>query len=151
MLTSFAASEHFALYQYSLVGAKNHYMGLIQTETPYYQPNPTPPTPFSINSAYSDPTGSLSAAWGLWVASSSNILVFGAGHYSFFDNYSQDCLTGLTCQNQIVNIDSSSTIAIYSLSTVGTTYSLSVNQAGVIPAAKNPNGFQQTVTSWTRS
>jgi glucan 1,3-beta-glucosidase len=27
------ASEHAAMYQYSLVGAKNHYMGLIQTET----------------------------------------------------------------------------------------------------------------------
>jgi glucan 1,3-beta-glucosidase len=27
------ASEHAALYQYALVDAKNHYMGLIQTET----------------------------------------------------------------------------------------------------------------------
>jgi glucan 1,3-beta-glucosidase len=26
------ASEHFTLYQYNLAGAKNHYMGLIQTE-----------------------------------------------------------------------------------------------------------------------
>jgi hypothetical protein len=26
-------SEHHTLYQYSLVGAQNHYMGLIQTET----------------------------------------------------------------------------------------------------------------------
>ena len=26
-------SEHHVLYQYSLVGASNHYMGLIQTET----------------------------------------------------------------------------------------------------------------------
>lgn len=27
------ASEHHAMYQYSLQGAKNHYMGLIQSET----------------------------------------------------------------------------------------------------------------------
>jgi glucan 1,3-beta-glucosidase len=66
----------------SAVGAKAHYMGLIQTETPYYQPAPASPAPFSINSAYSDPSSNQPAAWGLWVASSSNILVFGAGHYS---------------------------------------------------------------------
>lgn len=27
------AAEHHTLYQYSLAGAQNHYMGLIQTET----------------------------------------------------------------------------------------------------------------------
>jgi len=27
------ASEHHVIYQYSLVGAQDHYMGLIQTET----------------------------------------------------------------------------------------------------------------------
>jgi hypothetical protein len=43
---------------------------------------------------------------------------------------------------QIVNIDSSSTIAIYQLSTVGTTYSLSVNQAGVVKSSSNPDGLQ---------
>lgn len=144
-------SEHHTLYQYSLVGAKNHYMGLIQTETPYYQPSPSAPSPFSVNSAYSDPNSSQKAAWGLWVQSSSNILVYGAGLYSFFDNYSQDCLPGLTCQNQMANIDSSSSIAIYALSTVGVTYQLSVNQAGIIPANSNANGFQQTVSAWTRS
>jgi glucan 1,3-beta-glucosidase len=126
-------------------------MGLIQTETPYYQPSPAPPSPFSVNSAYSDPNSSINAAWGLWVATSSNILVFGAGHYSFFQNYAQACLPNANCQSQIVNIDSTSSIAIYGLSTVGTTYQLSVNQQGVISASANPDGFQDTVTAWTRS
>jgi len=27
------AAEHHVIYQYNLVGAKNHYMGLIQTES----------------------------------------------------------------------------------------------------------------------
>jgi len=76
------ASEHHVIYQYSLVGAQDHYMGLIQTETvsvtllsnanlttfaqPYYQPVPLPPSPFKSNSKYSDPTlGShVKAAWG---------------------------------------------------------------------------------------
>ncbi|KAJ6500534.1 exo-beta-1,3-glucanase [Mycena sanguinolenta] len=144
-------SEHHTLYQYNLQGAQNHYMGLIQTETPYYQPTPVAPSPFSVNSAFKDPSFSgVSSAWGLNVANSSNILIFGAGLYSFYSNYGEDCLTPVNCQDQIINIDSTSSVYIYSLQTVGTTYQLSVNQAGVINQANNANGFAATVTSWTQ-
>ncbi|EEB99505.1 hypothetical protein MPER_00806, partial [Moniliophthora perniciosa FA553] len=34
------ASEHHVMYQYSIVGSFTRYGGLIQTETPYYQPVP---------------------------------------------------------------------------------------------------------------
>ncbi|EGN96215.1 glycoside hydrolase family 55 protein [Serpula lacrymans var. lacrymans S7.3] len=144
-------SEHHALYQYNLAGASNHYMGLIQTETPYYQPDPAPPTPFSINSAYNDPTfdNGMNMAWAVWVESSQNVIIFGAGHYSFFQNYSQTCLTNNTCNPQIVNTDSTSSVAIYSLSTVGSTYQLSVNQDGIINWADNVDGFASTVTVWS--
>ncbi|EIN07504.1 beta-1,3-glucanase [Punctularia strigosozonata HHB-11173 SS5] len=144
-------SEHHALYQYSLVNAANHYMGLIQTETPYYQPAPAPPTPFSTNSAFHDPTIPDQAAWGLTVQNSQNILVFGAGLYSFFQNFGQACLNTFNCQSQILNVDSASTISIFSLSTVATTWQLSVNGAGVVPQSANRNGFQSTMTAWTRS
>ncbi|KAF7359302.1 Exo-beta-1,3-glucanase [Mycena sanguinolenta] len=144
------ASEHHAIYQYNLVGAKNHYMGLIQTETPYYQPTPAPPSPFSINSVFHDPSfNGVSSSWGLNVVKCSNILIFGAGLYSFYSNYEEACLTPVNCQNQIVNIDSTSSVYIYSLQTVGTTFQLSVNEAGVVNQANNANGFAQTVTSWT--
>jgi len=147
------ASEHHVLYQYSLVGAQNHYLGLIQTETPYYQPTPAPPAPFTVNSSFKDPSNwsGISAAWGLSVATSTNIIVFGAGHYSFFQDYAQTCLTPESCQSQIVNIDSTSSVHIYSLSTVGSTNQLSVNQAGVINQSSNPNGFAATVTLWSQS
>lgn len=39
------AMEHSVLYQYNLYGAKNIFMGAIQTETPYYQPSKN--TPFA--------------------------------------------------------------------------------------------------------
>ncbi|KII89977.1 glycoside hydrolase family 55 protein [Plicaturopsis crispa FD-325 SS-3] len=145
-------AEHHALYQYNLVNAKNHYMGLIQTETPYYQPTPAPPAPFSINTAYNDPSfvSGNPAAWALNVQASTDILIFGAGLYSFFQNYVQTCLAGNTCQSQLVNIDSTSSVSVYSLSTAGATYQLSVNQAGIINAGRNANGFQSTVTAWTR-
>ncbi|KAF7311538.1 hypothetical protein MKEN_01056200 [Mycena kentingensis (nom. inval.)] len=147
------ASEHHTLYQYNLVGAANHYMGLIQTETPYFQPAPAPPAPFTPNATYLDPTNwsGINAAWGLRVTSSTNILIFGAGLYSFFQNYGQACIPGGTCQSQIVNIDSTSSVNIYSLSTVGTTFQISVNQAGVVNQASNQNGFAPTLTSWSRT
>ena len=70
-------------------------MGFIQTETPYYQPNPPAPAPFSPMPALHDPyftspcSGqSGNSAWGLRIINSQNVLIYGAGLYSFFDNYS---------------------------------------------------------------
>ncbi|KAJ3762988.1 exo-beta-1,3-glucanase [Lentinula raphanica] len=145
-------AEHHALYQYSLVNAQNHYMGLIQTETPYYQPTPAVPTPFSVDSAFSDPTTFAgSSAWALHVTTSSNILVFGAGLYSFFQSFGQDCLDSNTCQSQIVNVDSSSSINLYSVSTVGTTFQMSVNNNGIVNQSGDVDGFASTMTSWSQS
>ncbi|KAI5990344.1 glycoside hydrolase family 55 protein [Pisolithus marmoratus] len=141
------ASEHAALYQYNLAGAQNHWIGF-----PYYQPVPAAPAPYSSTSTYSDPSfsSSINMAWGMWVQSSYNIILFGAGFYSFFQNYAQSCLNTWNCQSQIFNIDSSSTITVYSLSTVGTTYQLSVSQIGVVNESSNQDGFQETLTVWSR-
>ncbi|KAJ6608596.1 exo-beta-1,3-glucanase [Mycena sp. CBHHK59/15] len=146
------AAEHHTLYQYSLVNAQNHYMGLIQTETPYYQPTPVAPNPFTVNSTFSDPsyTG-ITSAWGLIVSGSSNIIVFGAGLYSFYNDYTQTCLTSENCQNQMLNIDSTSSVFLYSLATVGTTFQLSIKQVGVVNQNSNPNGFAATLTAWSQT
>ncbi|KAG1849256.1 glycoside hydrolase family 55 protein [Suillus subluteus] len=145
-------SEHAALYQYSLVNAQNHYIGFAQTETPYYQPSPAAPAPYSTVSSYNDPTfsSSINMAWGMYIQSSNNIIIFGAGFYSFFQNYSQTCLTTNTCQAQIFNIDSASNVIAYSVSTIATTYQLSVSQNGVIHSSDNADGFQETFTAWSK-
>ena len=79
------ASEHHVIYQYAFHNAQNLFAGLIQTETPYFQPSPAPPSPFSTNTQYGDPSGvSTSNAYGLTISNSNNILVYGAGLYSFF-------------------------------------------------------------------
>ncbi|KAH9484138.1 putative glucan endo-1,3-beta-glucosidase [Psilocybe cubensis] len=146
-------AEHHVLYQYNLANAKNHYMGLIQTETPYFQPNPAPPTPFSANSAFHDPPSApaLSSAWALNVQGSTDIIVFGAGLYSFFQDFTQTCLNSNSCQSQILNIDTTSSVTIYSLSTVATTFQISIGQNGIINQSANANGFASTVTAWSRS
>ncbi|KAH0838819.1 glycoside hydrolase family 55 protein [Lanmaoa asiatica] len=166
------ASEHGSLYQYNLVNAQNHYIGFAQTETvgdhlvylfrvavdiipppqPYYQPIPAAPAPYSSSSTYHDPTfsSSINAAWGMYVQSSSNIFLFGAGFYNFYQDYDQTCLTSNSCQTQIFNIDSASSVTVYGLSTVGSTYQLSVDQTGVVHQADNGDGFQSTLTAWSK-
>ncbi|KAI9065088.1 glycoside hydrolase family 55 protein [Trametes sanguinea] len=146
------ASEHQTIFQYSLVNAENHYMGYVQTESPYYQPVPAPPAPFSINSNFHDPSfpSGQTSAWAVHIANSQNIIIFGAGLYSFFQNYGQTCLDSNTCQSQIFDIDTASSVSVYSLSTVGVTWQLSVAEQGVIPASAGPNGFAETATVWTR-
>ncbi|PMB63819.1 putative glucan endo-1,3-beta-glucosidase [Beauveria bassiana] len=47
-------SEHSVLYNYLLSGAKSVFMGHIQTESPYYQPNPRPPDPFRAGTRFPD-------------------------------------------------------------------------------------------------
>jgi hypothetical protein len=37
------SSEHNILYQYQVSGAKDLYMGMIQAESPYFQPVPRAP------------------------------------------------------------------------------------------------------------
>lgn len=121
-----SAVEHHTLYQYQLVKATDVWMGQIQTETPYYQPNPPAPYPFTqLDATLQDPdftadcqiTGSDSnkslgslgnppcaMAWGLRILDSRNVVIFGAGLYSFFNNYDTSCSTaksGENCQARI--------------------------------------------------
>jgi len=86
--------------------------------------------------------------WGLRVVSSSDILVYGAGHYSFFNTYSTTCSNqgnGEACQGRIVDIENSSGISIYNLNTVGTTNMITVNGNDVAKYADNLDGFVDTI------
>ncbi|KAG8717573.1 hypothetical protein FRC09_014054 [Ceratobasidium sp. 395] len=145
------ASEHHAIYQYNLVDTKNVYLGLVQTESPYWQPTPKPPKPFSISKKYKDPKLTKGpAAWALSITESSDVYVYGAGFYNFFRSYNQSCIANYTCQDTLINIDKkSSDIYMYSLATVGVTHMLDVNSKSVISQNDNRNGFQSNVAAWT--
>ncbi|KAH8698984.1 exo-beta-1,3-glucanase Exg0 [Talaromyces proteolyticus] len=116
------SSEHSQLYEYQINNAKNVFMALIQTETPYWQSNPTALEPFTPQTKFNDPdfstctTDSCRKAWGLRVLSSSDVTMYGGGFYSFFENYSQTCLDSESCQENIVEVDCSS-VSLYGLST----------------------------------
>ncbi|KAK7023969.1 glycoside hydrolase family 55 protein [Favolaschia claudopus] len=144
-------AEHHTLYQYQLLKAQNHYMGLIQTEIPYFQPYKVPlPYPFHVTSKYGDPEfpPDVAMAWALIVRSSTDIVIFGAGLYSFFSNYSNACLESANCQKHLVDITGDSSVHIYSLATLGSIFQVSVDGVGIVAQAANQNGFASTVTLW---
>ncbi|KAL2175005.1 glycoside hydrolase family 55 protein [Thermothelomyces heterothallicus CBS 202.75] len=151
-------SEHFVLYQYQFAGTKNIFMGQIQTETPYYQPTPNALVPFPVASALRDPDfqaqcagveGNCAAAWGLRVVDSSDVLVYGAGLYSFFSDYSTACSTfdaGQTCQQRITSIEgSAANVNLYNLNTIGTREMLTRDGRRVAWYADNQNTFASNV------
>lgn len=146
------SAEHSVLYNYQIANASNVYMALIQTETPYFQSNPDASTPFTSNSAYSDPvfsgTASVNKAWGLRIVDSEDVFVYGAGLYSFFDNYSQTCLDTESCQDNIVSLENSDSIYLYGLSTKAATNMVTVDgQSGALDS-DNRNSFCATIASF---
>lgn len=96
------ASEHSVFYQYNFDGAKNVFAGTLQTESPYYQPSPPAPAPFTkqVGVYESDPefdcedsvhSAGCDSSWGLIISDSENIYIATAGIYSWFSTYSEDC------------------------------------------------------------
>jgi hypothetical protein len=103
------SSEHAVLYQYNFYRASKIFAGMVQTESPYFQPHPKPPAPFedSLGMYSGDPTygscggsgdsrsvsefGGCDSSWGVMIQFSSDIYVASAGIYSWFDKYTQDC------------------------------------------------------------
>ncbi|KAH8821809.1 beta 1,3 exoglucanase [Xylogone sp. PMI_703] len=150
--------EHHTLYQYQFANTQNIYMGFIQTETPYYQPNPQAPAPFSVVSSLNDPNfastcagkgANCYSAWGFRLLNSNNVLVYGAGHYSFFNNYDGTCPAQNgpeNCQLNIISLEGSfSNVNFYSLSTVGTTNMITKNGVTQAVYSDNVDTFADTI------
>ncbi|KAE8355097.1 pectate lyase superfamily protein-domain-containing protein [Aspergillus coremiiformis] len=151
------ASEHHQLYNYQVANAKNVFMGLIQTETPYYQANPNALTPFTPQAKWNDPdfsyckTDGCRKAWGLRVMKTSDMYVYGAGLYSFFENYGQTCLDSESCQENMVEVDCSD-VHIYGLSTKASTNMItSSNGVGLVPQIDNRSNFCSTIALFEQS
>lgn len=153
------AVEHHVKYEYQFVDTRDIFMGQIQTETAYYQPNPDALIPFPEDKALSDPVftpstnSSVNAAsgWGLRIVRSNNILGYGVGLYSFFDNYSTNCSAigaGARCQTRILSIEGyalSHDINLYNLNTVGSTQMITRDNVDLASNAENNSTFVDTI------
>lgn len=126
------ASEHSVLYQYNIVNASDIYMSIIQTESPCkhshllfdqvqsltalqdYQgaANTQAPAPFTSPLWKGDPlfdmcgagTTSCNMAWAIIIQWSDYVFIDGAGLYSWFQGYNEDCVNTRNCQQRLVNI-----------------------------------------------
>ncbi|KAI0139017.1 glycoside hydrolase family 55 protein [Hypoxylon sp. NC0597] len=152
------AVEHNNLYNYQFVNTKNIFASMLQTETPYYQPTPDATTPFPVVTALNDPdfkascngvSGNCANAWGLRVVDSTDIFIYGAGHYSFFNNYSTTCSTvdaGENCQSRIVSIEgSTSNVNVYALNTIGSLSMIDKDGTSLAKWQDNVNVFPANI------
>jgi len=123
------SSEHSIMYNYQFDGVQSLFAGFMQSETPYFQPMPDAPSPLvGFNSAYDDPTFSMCSnssdsssvpcknSWGLRVLNSKDVLIYSTGFYSFFNDYTQACVSGEDCQQNIIHIDNSQ-VSMYAATT----------------------------------
>jgi glucan 1,3-beta-glucosidase len=178
-------------------------MGFIQTETPYvaggnchggyklirvclryYQPTPFAPTPFSVVPTLNDPnfasscagtSGNCADAWGLRILNSHDVFIYGAGLYSFFNDYDTSklqssnplsfyylprlrqvlaaCSNGggpENCQSNIFSLEGSiSNVNVYCLSTVGTTNMVIQNGKTLASYSDNVNVYPDTIALFT--
>lgn len=150
------ASEHSQLYNYQLVNASAVYMSLIQTETAYMQGNPDANTPFTNDATYSDPSFTACTAdncartWGLRIVDSEDVYVYGAGLYSFFDNYNQDCLDPEDCQENMLSIENSAA-HVFGLSTKAAKNMVTLNGESQALDSANRNNFCATLSYFASS
>ncbi|KAK3725363.1 hypothetical protein LTR37_000333 [Vermiconidia calcicola] len=151
------ASEHSIFYQYQFQDAQAVFIGFMQTETPYMQPNPLAPTPFTPNLKYGDPTFAICPSdtdpsgvpckdsWGLRIVNSKNVLIYGAGMYSFFNNYDQECVGNRNCQQNMVRIQNSQ-VSAYTINTANSVSMLINDGMGTVNGADNRNWFCDTIS-----
>ncbi|KAK9771541.1 putative Pectate lyase superfamily protein-domain-containing protein [Seiridium cardinale] len=152
------AVEHHVLYNYQIANSKNIFASELQTETPYFMPTPNALVPFTVNTALNDPdfssscsgvSGNCAASWGLRVLDSSDVLIYGAGHYSFFSSYSTTCSTvdaGETCQSRIVSLEGTiSNVNIYNLNTIGSLSMINRDGTSLASWSDNVNTFAANI------
>lgn len=149
--------EHNVLENYSLHGAKNVFMGVIQTETPYWAGDPVPTEPFAVNTAYYDPTFSSCSSqsdckftWGLRVVDSSDILIYGTGLYSWYDNYNENCVDTNSCQYNMIEI-SNSDVDMFAVSTKAAINMITLNGASAATNSDNEGTYCGCVAAFSAS
>ncbi|EXU95088.1 pectate lyase superfamily protein [Metarhizium robertsii] len=150
------SSEHSQMYQYELLGAKNVYMGHLQTETPYYQPYPDALRPYELGAMAGDPTFSdcndslCRGAWALRVINSTDVVIYSAGFYSFFQNNWLGCALNENCQLALMETSYSERLWAYNIFTKGNVQIVSP-RGGLPPVLFDDttrNGYTSEIAAW---
>lgn len=156
---SATGSEHHVLYQYQLVNTRDVYIGHAQTEQAYFQPLPPAQYPFAAvpqiydpdfaTICYGNPIPGCNMGWAMRIINSTNVVVYGAGLYSFFNNYNDSCANNRSpeyCQERTLSVEGQlDGTKILGLSTVGTRVMVVRDGRDVIEAGPNNSTFADTL------
>ncbi|KAK4031880.1 hypothetical protein C8A01DRAFT_20966 [Parachaetomium inaequale] len=126
--------------------ASNIFTSMIQSESPYYQPTPPPPAPFTgaVGKFPGDPNYTCAhgdddefdgcdESWGVIMRGCEDILITSAGLYSWFSTYTQDCIEGQACQKAMMLLQGNhASVRIQHLVTIGTKYMAVMEGQGIL-------------------
>ncbi|KAI1850545.1 hypothetical protein JX266_003827 [Neoarthrinium moseri] len=168
--------EHCTLYQYSLNKASNVYIGLQQTEAPYWQGQNQPnyaPAPWTPNTTYGDPTfancadqgasgnGQCYRAWGHHAVDSSNVIVHGSALWVFFNGMNNnkwqgaDCKDyGYICELNMIYLSGAKSTFMYSLSSKSTAnllYDATDGDVDLTTQEDNQGGWGAVLAAYLRN
>lgn len=83
--------------------------------------------------------------YGVAIVNSTHIFNYGAGLYSFFNNYDSGCITTTNCQQYMVTIKKSEAIYMFGLNTIAAQTLVEVDGVSLVPEGPNVNTFCRTV------
>ncbi|CAN9135394.1 unnamed protein product [Alternaria alternata] len=161
-------SEHHTLYGYTLHNAQNVMTSLMQVETPYWQPVPQAPYPWTPNATWHDPTfegcsGNISQCYMSWsvrvIGSESHALaLYGMGFWVFFNGPQYAPCSGPDgiCQINIVDMEDlkpESAVRLYNINTKGVQNLISVGGSRntmTATQAANPGSWGGVIAAFLR-
>ncbi|RYP20218.1 hypothetical protein DL765_002892 [Monosporascus sp. GIB2] len=155
-LFSGGGSEHAQLYQWQLLDASKVVMGHVQTETPYYQDNPTALEPYTVGEWPADPDFEDCAenfckkARTLRILKSSDVFLYGLGFYSFSKDNNLGCALSEECQLSFIETKHAERVWMYNIFTKGNVEVVSP-EGGIPPLLFNVttrNGYTSNVAAW---
>ncbi|KAK4506973.1 hypothetical protein PRZ48_000707 [Zasmidium cellare] len=138
-------SEHHVMYGYQFNNAANVFAALLQVETPYFQPTPRAPAPWTPNPAWNDPdfsgcTGNVSQCYMQWALrifgeKTHTLPLYGQGFWVFFNGPNYGACTGPdgVCQINIVDLEGLSKgdgVDLYGLNTKGVENMVTIGGSG---------------------
>lgn len=164
------SNEHSTLYNWQLSGAKNIFMGHVQSETPYFQggsisslvpytPNPRLfPSDPDFHACEALPLAEARlcrSAWAMRIINSSNVYMYGGGFYSFFVDNNNACSNAKTgsfkCQDKLMDVSNSTNVQLFNLFTVGAPNIVSAEggqQLAKMVDNPSANRYATSVAAW---
>ncbi|USW48104.1 Putative pectate lyase superfamily protein [Septoria linicola] len=144
-------SEHHTFYAYQFRDAQNVFAALMQVESPYWQPTPQAPAPWTPDVAtWHDPDFSTcqrnisqcSMQWALRMLGSETqtVNIYGMGVWVFFNGPNYGACSGPkgSCQVNVVEIDAEHGFVMYNLNTKSV-LNMITRSNGTVVATQNEN------------